>query len=62
EGVPKKSKLYITDPTGHRLQSYIVPDQANSINLNLDILPPGLYFVEILYENNLLKVAKLVKE
>lgn len=58
---PKDARLFVTDPMGRRLRFFTVPDGAGSLNVDLENMPSGMYFVKVQASNRLFTVAKLVK-
>jgi hypothetical protein len=63
QGAPwPEGRVEIAGPLGQTLRSWPVPEGASQMEVQVDNLPAGMYFVKILSEGKLVKVMKIVKQ
>ncbi len=59
---PKDCSIFITDAMGRRLRTFTVPYAAASLNVRMDDLPSGMYFIKVQAADRFFTTAKVVKE
>jgi hypothetical protein len=60
--VPRDARLFLIDPMGIILRQLEVPDVVTEMNISMEDLPAGMYFIKIESAQGQYNVAKIVKE